>query len=192
MKANVGNRNKKDRCNTQITKIRRDQRAKTQVPTHGRWNAGHCHWCLHASFSRRSSNVLFPKKTFKRADQMDIFSKQYMWRIKGGHGALKMFLTHRFYSWYIVFHFLLSQVWVFLLPVVPAPSLSWFSSFTFLPSSDLELLISLLTLLSVFNLPYWQLCCTSQIVCVIQHLKVLPDWCLKQEGPAAGAKRKFP
>lgn len=40
----------------------------------------------------------FQKKTFKRADQMDIFSKQYMWRIKGGHGALNMFLTHRFYS----------------------------------------------------------------------------------------------
>lgn len=61
---------------------------------------------------------------------MGIFSKQYMWRIKGGHGALKMFLTHRFYFWYTVFYFLFSHVWVFLLPVIPTPSLFGFSSFT--------------------------------------------------------------
>lgn len=48
-------------------------------------------------FFREVRWYFISKKTFKRTDQMGIFSKQYMWRIKGGHGALKVFLTHRFY-----------------------------------------------------------------------------------------------
>lgn len=42
---------------------------------------------------------------------MDIFSKQYMWRIKEDQGALKMFPTQRFYFWYndFIFFFFLSE-----------------------------------------------------------------------------------
>lgn len=84
---------------------------------------------------------------------MDIFSKQYMWRIKGDHGALKMFLTHRFYFWYndFIFFFFMSEPSFSLLfqPHLYLDSLAAHFS----PHTNLELLMSLLPLFPLFNLP---------------------------------------
>lgn len=136
---------------TEITKIRRVQKGKTHVPNPWK-KKGWSLLLMQACFILSGQGMFYFQKAFKRTDQMDIFSKLHMWRIKGDHGALKMFLTDSISDTMILFS-------SFSCLSLPSPCCSnpifiWILLLhIFLPYTNLELLISLLPLFSLFNLP---------------------------------------
>lgn len=150
----------KQQCSTTQIEITEIKRWEGQGVSFNPWKMK-C-WSLLAipawSFFREVRWSFISKKPFKRTDQMGIFSKQYMWKIKRVHRALKTFLTHRISQILLLIHCILFSSFSHLslsYHILSYQSLLYLDSLPlhFLPVIHLGLHTSLLPDSSLFSLP---------------------------------------